>query len=116
MVVPVPLHRRKQRMRGYNQSEYIARGISAVTGIPVDTSSVRRCVHTQSQTKKSAYERWENVSGIFDAPDKDKLAGKHVLIVDDVLTTGATIVACADALAGVENIRFSVLTLAIARS
>lgn len=116
VIVPIPLHPSRQRERGYNQSECLAEGISAVTGIPVDTSSVRRCVHTQSQTKKSAYERWENVSGIFDAPDKDKLAGKHVLLVDDVLTTGATITACADALADVENIRLSVLTLAMARS
>lgn len=116
VIVPIPLHSARQRERGYNQSECLAKGISEVTGIPVDASSVKRRVHTQSQTKKSAYERWENVEGIFYAVDKARFAGKHVLLVDDVLTTGATITACADALADVDGVRLSVLTLAVARS
>ena len=96
VIVPIPLHPTRQRERGYNQSEW-------------------RCVPTQSQTKKSVYERWENVNGIFHAVDKFRFAGKHVLLVDDVLTTGATIIACADALADIEDVKFSVLTLAVAR-
>lgn len=115
VIVPIPLHPTRQRERGYNQSEYLAKGISEVTGIPIDALSVRRCVPTQSQTKKSVYERWENVNGIFHAVDKSRFAGKHVLLVDDVLTTGATIIACADALADIEDVKFSVLTLAVAR-
>ena len=115
-IVPVPLHPRKQQLRGYNQSECIARGISVVTGIPVDASSVARKKHTDTQTRKSAYERWENVDGIFCLRYPERFRGKHVLIVDDVLTTGSTITACTDAFKGVENIRISILTLAVAAS
>ena len=116
VIVPVPLHPRKQKMRGYNQSECIARGVSAVTGIPVDTASVARMRHTETQTRKSSYERWENVDGIFCLRRADAFARKHVLIIDDVLTTGATTTACADALKEVEGVRISVLTLAVAAS
>ena len=115
VIVPVPLHPDKLRKRGYNQSECLARGVSEVTGIPVDVSSVVRRVHTQSQTRKSVYERWENVCGIFYVADKERVAGKHVLIVDDVLTTGATSIACAEAWTGVEGVKFSVMTLAVTR-
>lgn len=115
-IVPVPLHPRKQKLRGYNQSECIAHGISVVTGIPVDVSSVVRKKHTDTQTRKSTYERWENVDGIFGLRSPERFRGKHVLIVDDVLTTGSTITACADSFKGVENIRISILTLAVAES
>ena len=116
MIVPVPLHPRKQKLRGYNQSECIARGVSDVTGIPLDVSSISRKKHTETQTRKSAYERWENVDGIFCLRRPERFAGKHILIVDDVLTTGATTTACADALKEVEGVRISVLTLAMADS
>ena len=113
VIVPVPLHPRKQRIRGYNQSEYIARGIAAVTGLSLDTSSVVRKRHTETQTSKSAYERWENVDGMFRLDCPERFAGKHVLLVDDVLTTGATTTACADAFRDVEGMCISVLTLAV---
>ena len=116
VIVPVPLHPRKQKMRGYNQSECIARGISAITGIAVDAASVSRMKHTETQTRKSVYERWENVDGIFCLNRADSFAGRHVLIIDDVLTTGATTTACADAFKEVEGVRISVLTLAVAGS
>ena len=99
VIVPVPLHPRKRKMRGYNQSECIA-----------------RMRHTETQTRKSSYERWENVDGIFCLRRADAFARKHVLIIDDVLTTGATTTACADALKEVEGVRISVLTLAVATS
>ena len=101
VIIPIPLHKKKQQIRGYNQSEWISRGIMAVTGIPVDT-------------QKAALERWENVDGIFELHRSEYLAGKHILIVDDVLTTGATTVACASRLAEIEGVRISVLTLAMA--
>ena len=114
VIVPVPLHKKKQRLRGYNQSEWIARGIATVTGIPIDTESVVRHKNTETQTSKSSLERWENVSGIFELYHAEPLTGKHILIVDDVLTTGATTVECASCLTKIEGVRISVLTLAIA--
>lgn len=114
VIIPVPLHKRKQRIRGYNQSEWIARGISAVTGICIDTEVIVRRKHTDTQTRKSTFERWENVDGIFELHHAESLKGKHLLVVDDVLTTGATTVACASRLMEIEGIRISVLTLAVA--
>lgn len=114
VIIPVPLHLSKHKERGYNQSEWIARGVSQVTGIPVDVSSVLRDKHTDSQTRKSAYERWENVGGIFRLLHPEHFIGKHILIIDDVLTTGATTVACADVFGEVEGVKISVLTLAVA--
>ena len=111
-IVPVPLHPRKLRERGYNQSERLSEGIAEVTGITMDVHAVCRRVYSQTQTRKSAYERWENVAGIFEVEHPERYAGKHILLVDDVLTTGSTITACADAFAGVEGLRISVLTLA----
>lgn len=114
VIIPVPLHKRKQRIRGYNQSEWIARGISTVTGIRIDTEVIVRRKHTDTQTRKSTFERWENVDGIFELHHAESLKGKHLLVVDDVLTTGATTVACASRLMEIEGVRISVLTLAVA--
>lgn len=114
VIVPVPLHKKKQQQRGYNQSEWIAKGISVVAGISIDTISVVRLTNTETQTHKSILERWENVDGIFELRCADSLSGKHVLIIDDVLTTGSTIVSCASCLTEVEGIRISILTLAMA--
>lgn len=114
VIIPIPLYKKKQQIRGYNQSEWISRGIMAVTGIPVDTEAIIRRKNTETQTQKSALERWENVDGIFELHRSEYLAGKHILIVDDVLTTGATTVACASRLAEIEGVRISVLTLAMA--
>ena len=114
VLLPVPLHPDKERRRGYNQSACIAQGVSAVTGIPVSVGNVRRLKFTETQTRKSAHQRWDNVDGVFEAVDAAAFAGQHVLLLDDVLTTGATLTACADALAGVEGVRFSVLALAVA--
>lgn len=114
VIIPVPLHKKKQQLRGYNQSEWIVRGIAAVTGISVNTESIIRRKNTETQTRKSTFERWENVDGIFELHSSEHLQGKHVLIVDDVLTTGATTVACASALMEVQEIRISILTLAVA--
>lgn len=98
LVVPVPLHRSRKRSRGYNQSEEFAKGISDGLNIPYADSFVKRTIKTQTQTKKSKLNRWRNVSEVFEMKDSSTIKGKHILLVDDVVTTGATIEACADAL------------------
>lgn len=113
-IVPVPLHEKKKRKRGYNQSEKLAEGLSSVTGIPVHDKLVVRSQYTDTQTRKGRYERWMNVKDVFECVSVSGLEGKHILLVDDVMTTGATIVACADAFSKVSCLRISVLTLAIA--
>lgn len=113
-IVPVPLHRRKQRMRGYNQSRILAEGISSVTHIPLWDNLLVRSHFTETQTRKGRYERWINVADMFACTSPEALRGKHILLVDDVMTTGATLVACADAMAQIPNLRISVLTLAMA--
>ncbi len=107
------LHRLKYGgQKEINQSEWIARGITAVTGIPIDTESILRKKNTETQTHKSILERRDNVEGIFELQRPEVLAGKHILIVDDVLTTGSTTLACASCLVNVEGIQISILTLA----
>lgn len=113
-IVPVPLHPRRQKERGYNQSEMLAEGISSVTGIPVSCHLLSRSRYTESQTRRGNYERWMNMEEVFECPSPEVLAGKHILLVDDVMTTGATLVACADALSQVSGLRISVFTLALA--
>ena len=96
ILVPVPLHPKRFRQRGYNQSEVIARGTSDITGIPVVTSLIERSVHHQTQTSMGRYERYENVSGNFRInPGGPDVTGKRILLIDDVVTTGATLEACA---------------------
>ena len=113
-IVPVPLHEKKERQRGYNQSEMLANGISAVTGIPVFNKLIVRTRQTETQTHKGRAARWENMQDVFGCTSPEAFQGKHILLVDDVMTTGATLVACADALLGIPNLRISVLTLALA--
>lgn len=114
VVVPVPLHLLKRLRRGYNQADYIARGIGAGLGVPVDGHAVGRRRYNASQTRKSHRERWDNVRDIFEVRHPERLRGKHVLLVDDVFTTGATILSCAETiLRAVPDVRISIAVLAV---
>ncbi|MES2701122.1 MAG: ComF family protein [Bacteroidota bacterium] len=115
MVIPVPLHPAKKAFRGYNQAMLIAEGIAKQLGIPA-SEQLLRIRETESQTNKSRSERVNNMQGAFRVKDMQQLAGKHILLVDDVLTTGATLEACAHALMAVENIKISFATIGIAVS
>lgn len=114
LIIPVPLHWKKKKKRGYNQSEFIASGIAESMGKPIDTNTLYRAVETETQTRKSRYERWENVENIFRLKSADKIKGKHILLVDDVITTGATLESCATTLLKGNNTKVSVVTLAMA--
>ncbi len=113
-IIPVPLHPKKLRKRGYNQSEWIAMGLSDSLLIPTATNILLKTIHTESQTKKGRIERWDNVSEVFAIARKEQLKGKHVLLVDDVVTTGATLEACAQTLINEGECTVSVVTLACA--
>ncbi len=95
MIIPLPLHESKFRKRGYNQAELICDGISEITGIPVNTQLLIRPSKNETQTHKSRIERWENTSGKFHVKENSDIIGKHILLVDDVVTTGATLEASA---------------------
>jgi ComF family protein len=114
LIIPVPLHPRKERKRGYNQSEWIAKGIAESMGKTLDTHSVVRAVDTESQTRKGRYERWKNVENIFVTISPDKLENKYILIVDDVITTGSTFEACAHAILKIDGTKVSCAALAMA--
>jgi ComF family protein len=113
-LLPVPLHPKKQKKRGYNQSEVIARGMQEFLNAEIDTSVLLRTSFTETQTKKSRYERWENIEKVFEVRHPEKVEGKHVLLVDDVLTTGATLEGCAQVLKTAANVKVSLATLGYA--
>ena len=113
-IVPIPLHPKKEKIRGYNQSHVIAEGISEILNIPIAENCLVRRVFTDTQTKKSREDRWQNVKDIFEVKNPEKLKGKHVLLVDDVLTTGATLLSAGKSLLQVEGIKISVATAACA--
>ncbi|MGX5688796.1 ComF family protein [Arcticibacter tournemirensis] len=112
IIVPVPLHKSRERKRGYNQSERIASGLSTVLGIPVDSESLLRNLATSTQTKKSRFFRSENMMSAFSIVRPENLQGKHLLIVDDVITTGATVEACALTLLSIPGVRISIAAIA----
>lgn len=114
-ILPVPLHSHKERKRGYNQCRYIAEGLSAVTGIRVVEDEIVRTKNTRTQTHLNKDERWENVQDIFSATHRCKVlpACSHILLIDDVVTTGSTLISLAEAVLKVNpDVRFSVLSLA----
>lgn len=116
LLIGVPLHKKRLRKRGFNQADCIAEGMSEMTGIPATTDALIRTRFSGSQTRKNRIQRWLNVQTVFRVVHPDQLNGKHVAIIDDVLTTGATIEACAVELhrAGCRSV--SVITIAVTRN
>ncbi len=113
-IIPVPLHPKRQRHRGFNQSEEFGKGLAKSMTAVLDAQNLVRAVHTTTQTRKSRWERYKNVSEIFVVNDIPKLENQHVLLVDDVITTGSTIEACVQTLKQVPGIRVSVVAMATA--
>ena len=114
VVVPIPLHVKKKRARGYNQSEYIARGIAKAMGLPMNNKSLIRCVNTASQTTKQRLDRFDNMENVFATENIEAIEGLHVLLVDDVLTTGATLASAAHLLKETAGCQISIAVLAMA--
>ena len=115
VIVPMPLHPRRLRERGYNQSEFIARGISEVTGIPVDSTHVTRIKNTPKQALQSGEGRKTNVIDAFAVNHPEQMYHKHILVVDDLITTGETVKSCVRAMRFFRGARFSVFALCKAR-
>lgn len=111
LLIPVPLAPKRKKERGFNQSEAIAQGIKAITHIPINTKAVKRVKETSTQTKLSPEERIRNVQNIFQIKKPEGLQDKHILLIDDVLTTGSTIASCGRVLEQIKGIRISVLTV-----
>ena len=114
VIVPVPLEAGRQRQRGYNQSLLIARGVAMATGIAIDDTAVERLTFAGSQAGEHRWNRYLNVSGAFGVTAPDRLDGRHILLVDDVMTSGATVVACGTAIHKAAGVRLSVMTIALA--
>lgn len=114
MLVPVPLHWLRRLSRGYNQSRLLCQGMAEVMNIPISHNNLVRRRYTRKQSLQHSSKRGSNVEGAFSVRRPKELAGKHILLVDDVLTTGATLSACGEALANVPNLRVSVATLSMA--
>jgi Predicted amidophosphoribosyltransferases len=114
MIIPIPLHPKKQKQRGYNQSECLAKGLSESMKIPYYTDILKRELFTQTQTKKDRFNRWKNVKDVFVVEDYENISGKKIMLCDDVLTTGATIEAAAQTLIQGTEIELFVVTIATA--
>jgi len=110
-IIPVPLHPKKLQRRGYNQSACFADGLSQVMNVTVLPNALTRLKDTETQTNKSRFSRWENVKNVFTVGNKEQLQGKHVLLVDDIITTGATMEACIHALNAVPVASVSVASI-----
>lgn len=113
-LIPLPLFPSKEKKRGYNQAKVLCDGIAEILRIPVLSNVITRPQHTETQTKKGRIERWKNIEGKFRLVDADTIRNKHLLLIDDVVTTGATLEACGNELLSAENVKLSVATLCVA--
>jgi ComF family protein len=114
IIIPLPMHKQKIKKRGYNQSEWIAYGISTEMKKPLDAHSCNKLVKTETQTNKTRFERWQNVKGIFTVNNEERFRSSHILLVDDVVTTGATLEACANEFLKINGVTVSIATVAVA--
>ena len=115
LLIPVPLSRKRMRQRGYNQSERLAEGIRQITGIKVGSHVLKRRHFRKSQTSLNRQERQQNVADMFLLTRPESVRGRHLLLIDDICTTGATLMACVEALNNAENVKISVLTLGMTK-
>lgn len=113
-LIPLPLFPKKERQRGYNQAAVLCEGMAEILHIPVLKNIIIRTRHTETQTRKGRMERWQNIEGKFELVNPGDIQNKHILLVDDVVTTGATLEACGAELMRAENIRLSVAVLCYA--
>lgn len=113
-IVPIPLHPKRLRQRGYNQALMVAKGIANKTGFTVCEENLIRVINNPSQTKNTKLQRWKNTEGIFDIRNKDFFSGKHILLIDDVVTTGSTIEVCAKLLLSCADVKVSIFTVGVA--
>jgi len=114
VILPIPLHKAKLRKRGFNQSNCFAEGLSATMEVPWRPDALKRNKATKTQTKKGRMERWQNVENIFEVVTPELIKDKHVLLVDDVVTTGSTLEACAQSILQAGAAKISIATLAVA--
>lgn len=115
IIVPVPLHPRKLKQRGYNQAKAFAEGLAEVTALPINEDGLIRTRYTETQTKKGKESRWQNVAAVFHVESVPALQGKHILLVDDVVTTGATASVCAQKLLDAGSAKVSLAFIAAGR-
>ena len=113
-LIPLPLHESRERKRGYNQAEILCNGIAEILDLPVVTHAVKRISATETQTRKNRIERWQNMEGKFMLSDESEVTNKQILLVDDVITTGATLEACAVALSEAKGTGINIATLCYA--
>ena len=113
-LIPLPLFLSREKKRGYNQSKLLCDGIAEVLDLPVLSNSITRPQHTETQTKKGRIDRWKNIEGKFKLIDPASIQNKHLLLVDDVVTTGATLEACGNELLSAGKVNLSIATLCVA--
>jgi len=114
LLIPVPLHPRRKKKRGYNQSEMLCKGVASVWNTPINTTLLQRISNTSTQTEKSLFDRWTNTRDIFTLHDPDLFHYKHILLVDDVITSGSTLLSCAELLLTIPGSKVSLLALSVA--
>ena len=113
-LIPVPLHRSRLKKRGYNQSEWIAKGLAEVSELEIRTDILKRIKYNPTQTTKNIWKRWENAQGLFELGNTTLCDEKHILLVDDVLTSGSTMEACCHVLNQIKGLKISIFSLALA--